>query len=119
MTKVAIFPYPTAAGTGYAAVAGDKRSRGATAGQALDALTALLPQDTAGTLIIVQSQRPDTFFSAAQRVRLEELMALWRAARARGGALPQEAQAELEALAEAELLASGARAEALADESGR
>lgn len=120
MTRVAILPVPSEKGDlFYRAVAGEKQSNGKTAGEALDALTAQLSEDEAGTLVIVQSRRPDRFFSAAQQQRLAELMARWRAARDRGETLPADEQSELEALVEAELHAAAHRAAGLADELGR
>src|SRR5579864_9510768 len=111
MTKVAILPIPTDKGVvSFRAVAGDKRSEGATAGQALDALTAQLSEEETRTLVIVQSGRPDRFFNAAQQQRLADLMACWRAAQKTGQQLKAEEQAELDALVEAELRASAARA---------
>ena len=89
MTKVAILP--ESADTGqitYRAIAGRRQSWGKTAGEALDVLTASLPEEDAGTLVIVQHHRPDQFFTAAQQARLNELMARWRALRDAGGALP-------------------------------
>jgi hypothetical protein len=60
MTKVAILPVTTDQGNrSYHAIAGAKQSSGATAGAALDALTAQLSADETSTLIIVQSLRPD------------------------------------------------------------
>jgi hypothetical protein len=60
MTKVAILPVTTDQGDmAYRAIAGAKQSSGATAGAALDALTAQLSADETSTLIIVQSLRPD------------------------------------------------------------
>jgi hypothetical protein len=120
MTKVAILPVPSrSGGIAYHAMAGDKRSQGSTAGEALDALTAQLPADDTGTLVVVQHLRPDRFFSATHQRRLEDLMTRWRAARDAGGTLPDADQDELNALIEAELRAAGERASALADESGR
>jgi hypothetical protein len=116
MTRVAIMPIPTGNGLAYCAVAGDRRSEGATAGAALDALTAQLPPDERNNLVIVQNRDPDPFFTADQQRRLAELMANWRAAQQSGGTWSAEQQAELEALVEAELRASAARAAALADE---
>jgi len=75
-------------------------------GEALDALTAQLSEDDTGTLVIVQNQRPDHFFDAVQQQRMAELMEHWRAARDRGETLPTDEQSELEAMVEAELLAS-------------
>ena len=117
MTRVAILPVPAGAGeTSYRAVAGEKESRGRTAGEALDRLTAQLSDDEASTLVVVQSLRPDRFFTAAQQQRLGELMTCWRAARDRGEALPVAEQSELDLLVETELNAAGQRAAALADE---
>jgi hypothetical protein len=120
MTKVAILPVPTDEGVvSYRAVAGDKHSQGSTVGAALDALTPQLTMDEAGTLIIVQSLRPDRFFSAAQQKRLAELMDRWRTARDQGNVLPQDEQSELETLVEAELRAAAGRAAVLGEESAR
>jgi hypothetical protein len=77
-------------------VAGKIQSTGRTAGEALDALTAQLGEEEAGTLFIVQLQRPDRFFAAQQQQRLEELMARRRTTRDSSGTLPPEEQAELE-----------------------
>jgi DNA-binding transcriptional regulator YbjK len=120
MAKVAILPIQTeTGGVSYRAVAGDKQTHGKTAGEALDALTAQLSEEETGTLVIVQSLRPDRFFSVGQQKRLAELMERWRTARDRGETLPANQQAELEALVEAELRASADRAAALAGELGR
>ena len=120
MTKVAILPVPTEKGVvSYRAVAGDKHSQGKTVGEALDALATQLSVDEAGTLIIVQSLRPDRFFNANQQQRLAELMERWRAARDKGETLPADEQSELTALVEAELRAVAGRAAALGDELGR
>jgi len=117
MTRVAILPVPTATGDiAYRAVAGDKSSQGKTAGEALDALTVQLPEDETGTLVIVQSLRPDRFFDADQQQRLAELMERWRAARDAGTTLPAAEQAELEALIEEEVRASAKRTAALLQE---
>ena len=116
MTKVAILPIPTEQGTlAYHAIAGEKHAQGKTAGEALDALTAQLSAYEASTLIIVQSLRPDRFFTAAQQERLAALMDRWRIARDQGATLPADEHTELEALIAAELQASAARAAALAD----
>jgi hypothetical protein len=114
MTTVAIVLEPVeTGGTSYRAVAGDKQSVGRTVGEALDALTAQLSEEESGTLIDVQNQRPDSFFSGQQQQRLAELMARWRAACDTGGALPSDEQTELESLVEAELQAATRRATAL------
>jgi hypothetical protein len=115
MTRVAIFPEPTESGVTYRAVAGRQQSTGKTAGEALDALTARLPPDGT-TLVIVQTLRPDAFFTAEQQRRLGDLMNRWRSARDAGTGLPALEQKELEALQEAELRAATQRAVALLDE---
>jgi len=117
MTKVAILPVLTGrGGIYYRALAGDRRSQGKTAGEALDALTLQLSDDKTGTLVIVQSRRPDCFFGAVRQQRMAELMEHWRLARDRGETLPAEEQSELEALVETELRASADRTDALANE---
>jgi len=117
MAKVAILPIQTRTGrVSYRAVAGNKQSQGNTAGEALDALTAQLPEDETGTLIIVQSRRPDRFFRSEQQKRLAGLMEYWRTARDRGEILSIDKQAELELLIEAELRASADRAANLASD---
>ncbi|MEP0755482.1 hypothetical protein NDA03_25195 [Trichocoleus sp. Lan] len=122
MTTVAILPVSDANGErlyrvialgARSANAGDKQSTGKTAGEALDALTAQLEGSESGTLLLIQSFRPDWFFSAGEQQRLSELMSLWRTARDRGQALPPEQQAELDRLVEAELKAATARTAAL------
>jgi hypothetical protein len=120
MTRVAILPVPTESGDVlYQAVSGAKHSQGNTAGEALDALTVQLPEDEAGTLVIVQSLRPDPLFIASQQERLTTLMARWRMARDQGSTMPPGELAELSSLVNAELQASSARAGVLADELGR
>jgi len=112
--KVAILPEPTSHGeVEYRAIAGGRQAIAKTAGAALDAVAAQLPADAAGTLVIVQNHRPDPFFTARQQERLAELMARWRAARDAGSSLPPAEQAELDALVEAEVRASGERAATL------
>ncbi len=119
MTKIAILPVSTNRGSiSYYAVAGDKHSKGRTAGEALDALTAQLSRDEAGMLIIIQNLHPDRFFNADQQQRLAGLMDRWHAARDRGAMLPTDEQSELEELVEAELHAAADRAAELADELG-
>jgi hypothetical protein len=114
MTTVAILPVSDANGEKlYRAVAGDKQSTGKTAGEALDALTAQLEGNEFSALLIIQSFRPDWFFSTEQQQRLSDLMNLWRTARDEGQTLPPEQQAELDSLVEAELKAATARTAAL------
>lgn len=119
-TKVAILPLPAEKGAcSYRAIAGDKHGQGNTAGEALDALTAQLYGDEAGTMILVQSLRPDRYFTAVQQQRLEELMARWRAARDQGSGLSVVEQTELQELVDAELRAATSRASEMADTLGR
>jgi hypothetical protein len=114
MTTIAILPEnPGSPTTSYRAVAGDKQSVGSSAGQALDALAAQLSEAESGTLIVVQNLRPDRFFTAAQRQRLEELMTRWRTARDSNTPFPAAEQAELEALVAVELAAAVERTKAL------
>ncbi|MEO0374151.1 MAG: hypothetical protein AAF329_05875 [Cyanobacteria bacterium P01_A01_bin.17] len=117
MTRVEILPIPSQTGeASYRAIAGDQRTEGRTVGEALDALTRQLDKDEDSTLIIVQSQRPDRFFSAEQKHRLAELMEKWRSARDQGTQLSVQEQSELDALVETELRASAERAASLVDE---
>ena len=100
MTKVAILPEVSEQGERvYRAIARGHQSLAKTAGAALDALTAQLPAEEAGILVVVQSQQPDELFTARQQERLRELMARWRAARDAGASFAPAEQAELEALA--------------------
>jgi len=115
MTTISIVPEnPGSPTTTYRAVAGSVQSVGKTPGQALDALTAQIGTIDSSSLILVRQAQPDEFFTAEQQQRLAELMARWRAARDGGPALTPEERTELDALAQAELRASGARAAALA-----
>ncbi len=114
MTTVAILPHKNADGERiYQAIAGNKQSTGKTAGEALDALTDLLDSDEFSTLLVIQSFRPDWFFSAEQQQSLSELMSRWRIARDRDETLPEDQQAELDRLVEAELKAATARSATL------
>ncbi len=114
MTTIAILPISNASGEKfYRAIVGDRQSVGKTAGQALDALTIQLGETEFSALLIIQSFRPDPFFSSAQQKRLSELMYLWRTTRDRGQALPPDQQAELDNLVDAELKAATARTAAL------
>ncbi len=114
MTNVAIIPVPNAGGEiTYHAVTRDRQSHGRTAGEALDAITPQLDEADAGTLIIVQHNRPDTFFDETSQQRLADLMARWRAARDSGATLPAEQQIELDALIASELHAAEKRMAAL------
>jgi len=120
MTKVAILPEVSEQGeTLYRAIASGHQSLAKTAGAASDALAAQLPAGDAGTLVVVQSQQPDAFFTAQQQERIRVLMARWRAARDVGVSLSPAEQAELEALLDAEVQAAGRRAAALSAALGR
>ncbi len=115
MTTITIIPEsPGTPTTLYRAVAGKTEAVGKTAGEALDALTSQLGEDAGtGMVLVVQFRRPDAFFTAEQQERLQHLMTRWREARDTGNALPPDEQTELDALVEAELRASAARAAAL------
>lgn len=107
MTTVTILPEPRGTnGAAYRAITGKLQSVGRTAGEALDALTSQLSSEEAGTLVVIQSMRPDCFFTAEQRQRLEALMDRWRVARAQQTTLVPEEQAELDTLVAAELRAA-------------
>ena len=97
----------------YEAAQGTLSARGRTAGEALDALTALLKPET--HVVVVQAQRPDRFFGATERARLEALMQRFHDAQVSGEPLSEVEQAELERLIDAELDASEERARALTD----
>src|SRR4051794_4176778 len=117
MTRVAVYHELGDAGSMlYRAVSGRNQAMGRTAGEALDALATQLSGEEAETLVIVRNMSPDRFFTAEQRRRLEELMALRREALAGNSRLTAEEQAELGALVDAELLAATERAAALRHE---
>jgi len=120
MTTVAILPiFDDSGKKSYRAIAGDKQSVGKTAGEALDALTAQLGETEFSALLLLQSFRPDQFFSIEQQKRLSELMNLWRQARDEGQLLTTELQAELDSLVEAELSAATARTASLLQQSSQ
>jgi hypothetical protein len=115
MTTIILVPEPSpTAQPSFRAIAGELQALGATAGQALDAVTAQLGGTGETTLVVMQPMRPDAWFTAEQRQRLADLMARWRAARDAGAALPPEEQAELDALVRAEMDAAAKRSAALA-----
>jgi hypothetical protein len=94
---------------------GSAQSSGRTAGEALDALIDQLSDEVSGTFaVVVEQMRPDAFFSEAQIMRMRQLMDQSQVTQ-----LTSDEQAELEALITAELVASGRRAAALADATGR
>jgi hypothetical protein len=111
MTKVAVLRGGAdSQNATFRAVGGHAQAAGRTLGEAVDALAAQLPEDQAGTLIIVRELRPDRFFPAEQRQRLDELMARWRAGRDTGTTLSAEEKAELERLIDEEVQAAADRA---------
>jgi uncharacterized FlgJ-related protein len=119
MTAISILRNELPSGeTRFHAVAQGKQAFGNTLGEAIDGLTPQLENDLP-RLIVIQSLRPDTFFTATQQQRLRELMAKWRVARDTGAVLPADENAELEALIDAELEASGKRTAALLREADR
>jgi len=97
----------------YRAVGGARQALAKTAGAALDALTAQLPAEETGTLVVIQNHRPDQFFSAEQQRRLSQLMERWRSVRDMGTSLLAAEQVELSELVDAEVEASGKRAAAV------
>jgi hypothetical protein len=112
MAKVTVLRDGSDADTAtYRAVGGNAQAAGRTAGEAVDALAARLPEGEGETLIIVRDLRADRFFPAEQRRRLDELMARWRAVRDAGGELPAEERDELQWLVDAEVEATARRAE--------
>jgi hypothetical protein len=113
MTRVTILRESVGADeTTYRAIVGSTQAAGRTAGEAVDALAARLPEDEGGTLLIVRDLRPDPFFTVEQRRRLEELMGRWRATRDAGGELSAEELDELQQLVDAEVEATTQRANA-------
>lgn len=114
MTTIAILPIETTGSRSYQAVSGRRMAVGNTAGAALDALTEQFPDVAAEPCVVVQRFQPDSYFSAAQQKRLQDLFQRWRNARDGGGALSPAEQAELESLVDDELAASGQRAADLA-----
>jgi glucuronate isomerase len=112
MTTVAILPVSDANGQKiYRAITGEKQSVSKTVDQALDALNIQLEdEESSSTMLVIQSFRPDPFFSAQQQKKLAESMSLWRTAQSQGQELPQSQQAELDSLVEAELEAATAQA---------
>lgn len=110
MAPITVIPDdPRGAAPQYRAVAGNKQAVGSTAGQAIDGLLEELGGLQEATLVILQPNPPDTHFTAEQRDRLAALMTKWRTARDGGTALSPDEQAELDALAEAEVRAAAER----------
>lgn len=112
MTTISVLS-PSDANSGYRAVADGIEARGDTPGQAIDALVEQTGQPSGATLVVIQPQAGDEFFSEAQRQRLAELMAHWRTARDTAQPFPSADQAELDGLITEELKAAVARSAAL------
>ncbi len=97
----------------YQASAGDTHSTGQTPGQALDAIVAQTGQLGQDFLLLTPNTQPDRFFTAQQQQRLATLMTAWRNALDQEQAFPEPLKLELDALVEAELIASTDRLIAL------
>jgi hypothetical protein len=100
-------------GAVYRARYRDWQAKGATPGDALDAIERLVAAssgDGDGTVVIVQRFRPDAFFTSQQQARLQELMERFHATLATGKELAPEERNELEALVDAEWQAAIDRA---------
>lgn len=101
----------------FLARSGTHHAIGETAGQALDALNAILASDPATnstTLVVIQpSFQPDSFFSAGQIRRMQELIAGSRRAEHLGEPFPPELKAELQQLIDEELAGAARRTAAL------
>ncbi len=110
MTTIAVLP--AAGEPGYRAVVNGTEAAGRTVGEAVDALVGAAGGPKGTTLILVQPDAADEFFTAEQRHRLKDLMARWRATRDAGSSLTAEEQGELDALVAAELQAATARSAA-------
>lgn len=82
----------------------------------MDALTEKLPESETGTIVVVQSLKPDQFFTASQQKRLGELMDKLHQARDQNLKLNSADQTELEQLIKAEIEGSARRADAIANE---
>ena len=90
----------------FRAVAGSHQAVGRTMGEALDALTADWGDDIQETAVLIQRFQPDAYFTTAQYCRMQELLA-------RRATLTAEERTKLEAIIDAELDATVARAESL------
>lgn len=110
MTSISILSITNSKGLQqYRAIAGDKFSIGQTPGEALDAIYTQL--DATNCTILIPNFQSDLFFTAEQQKRLSTLMNAWREARDRQNTFPIELKTELDALVEAELMASAHRLE--------
>jgi len=102
MTTVTILPEKTNL---FRAVANGKESLGRTAGEALDAITNQLGEDAEGTILVIQTQKADKFFTVEQQSRMSDLMELRQANK-----LTEIEEKELETLIKAELQGATKRA---------
>lgn len=95
----------------YRAVRGQQQAEGKTPGQALDSLEKMFATsgEAANSLIILQRFQPDTFFSEAQQLRLQELMSRFHNAISQDTSLTTEERTELKQLIDAEWTATIAR----------
>src|SRR5436309_9142374 len=107
MTSIAIRIEDSKADTPrFRAVAGNCQAVGRTMGEALDALTADWGNDIQETAVLIQRFHPDSYFTAAQYDRMQELLA-------HRASLTAEERVEIEALIDAELEATVARTDRL------
>ncbi len=109
MTPIAIRAEHTKSGKPrFRAIAGNRQSVGQTMGEALDSLTADWDDDIQEAAVLIQRFQPDTYFTATQYRRMQDLLD-------RRALLTAEERAELEALIDAEYelgrLSSGRAAE--------
>ena len=84
----------------YRACARGREAVGGTIGQAIDGLPKEVAEGEGLLMVLVQSFRPDKYFTAEQQKRLTELM---DKSRSITDALSSEEEAELKALIDAEL----------------
>lgn len=115
MTMVAVTPESDSRPRAYRAVSGARTAVGPTIGDAFKSLADQLGEPEETTFVVIQPMRPDRFFGAEQVRRLTELMAKWRVARDSGSKFPDDEQAELDALVQAELEGTIRRSQALLD----
>jgi hypothetical protein len=110
MQSIAIFPVlPLQGVPRFRAVTQSGQSEGTTVGEALDGVRKQSVDDSSGTVVVIQPFQPDALFTAAEQIRLFELMEKWRSARdGKGTLLPSESK-ELESLVDAELRAATER----------
>jgi hypothetical protein len=114
MTAISIRPITDETGNQhYRASAGETHSTGQTPGEALDAIVAQTGQTGQEFFLLTPNFQADRFFTAQQQQRLATLMQAWRNALDRAQPFPEDLKLELDALVEAELLASTDRLIAL------